>query len=308
MREVNPEKYDGNGGRSPRWWPSCYGEEDQLGTGNELTPERTLAALSIPRQGRAIELALTLERGIPASPPRMWSQHILAHGAQEATMFGAGVSDTTYYEEQVSQTYHIGCHVDGLGHVGVDGRYYNGNHYKDFFRPTGLKRLGIENARPWICRGVCLDIAGLMGVEMLEGGFRIDPGHLEGACERQGVEVRAGDAILLHTGWADLWLRDNDRCISQEPGLGWDGAHWLTQHRVSCAGADNWALEVIPFEDPNGILVVHQHLLAETGTYIVENIQTRELVELGASEFLFIMTPLKIKGATGSMVSPVAVI
>jgi kynurenine formamidase len=301
-------RYDGNGARSPRWWPSPYGAEDQVGAANELTAERTLAALKIPRQGRAIELALTLEPGIPVYPPRGWTQHILAHGAQEATMFGAGASDTTYYEEQVSQTYHIGCHLDGLAHVGINGRYYNGNHYKDFFRPTGFKKLGIENARPWICRGVILDIAGLVGEEMLDGGFSIAPDHLEGACRRQGVEVRAGDAALLHTGWADLWMRDNNRFISQEPGLGWDGAHWLTERRVSCVGADNWALEVIPFEQPGGILVVHQHLLAETGTYIIENIRTAELVASGRSEFLFVMTPLKIKGATGSMVSPVAVV
>ncbi len=143
---------------------------------------------------------------------------------------------------------------------------------------------------------------------MLDGGFSIAPDHLESACRRQGVEVRAGDAALLHTGWADLWMRDNDRFLSQEPGLGWDGAHWLTERRVSCVGADNWALEVIPFEQPGSILVVHQHLLAETGTYIIENIRTAELVASGRSEFLFVMTPLKIKGATGSMVSPVAVV
>lgn len=306
--EQTTGQYDRNGSRSPQWWPSRYGPDDQVGAGNELTPERTLEALRLPQQGRAIELALTLEPGIPAYPPRMWSQHVLAHGAQEALMLGAGASDTTYYEEQVSQTYHIGCHLDGLAHVGIDGRYYNGNHYKDFYTPGGFTKLGIENARPWICRGVILDIAGLVGEEMLDGGFNIAPDHLESACERQGVEVRPGDAVLLHTGWAGLWMQDNDRFGSQEPGLGWDGAHWLTERRVSCLGADNWALEVIPFEQPNGIFVVHQHLLSETGTYIIENIKTAELVASGRSEFLFVMTPLKIKGATGSMVSPVAVI
>ncbi|MDQ3925083.1 MAG: cyclase family protein [Actinomycetota bacterium] len=308
MTEAKPGTYDRNGARSPQWWPSRYGVDDQAGAANELTPERTLEALKIPQQGRAIELALTLEPGIPAFPPRMWTQHILAHGTQEATMFGAGHSDTTYYEEQVSQTYHIGCHLDGLAHVGINGRYYNGNHYKDFYSPTEVTKLGIENARPWICRGVVLDIAGLAGEEMLEGGFNITPDHLESACERQGVEVQAGDAVLLHTGWAALWMEDNERFEAQEPGLGWDGAHWLTDRRVSVLGADNWALEVIPFEDPNGIFVVHQHLLSETGTYIIENIKTTELVESGRSEFLFVMTPLKIKGATGCPVSPVCVI
>lgn len=306
MTEAKTGAYGANGSRSDQWWPTEYGADDQAGRVNELTPDRTLEALKLPKSGQALELAQTLEAGVPAFPPRMWSQHILAHGAQ--AVLGEGGSDTTYYEEQVSQTYHIGCHLDGLAHVGIDGRYYNGNHFSDFYTPTGFTKLGIENARPWVCRGVILDIVGMLGEEMLEGGFNIAPDHLESACKRQDVEIRPGDAVMLNTGWADLWMNDNDTYGTQEPGLGWDGAHWFTEKKVSCLGADNWALEVVPFEKPDGIFVVHQHLLSETGTYIVENIKTRELVATGRSEFLFVMTPLKIKGATGSMVSPVAIV
>jgi kynurenine formamidase len=101
---------------------------------------------------------------------------------------------------------------------------------------------------------------------------------------------------------------DNERYGALEPGLGWDAAHWLTDRRISLAGADNWCLEVWPPEREDAPLVVHQHFLAETGTYIIENIRTEELVRGGIGEFLFVLTPNRTKGSTGSMAAPVAIV
>lgn len=297
-------RYDGHGSRSPQWWPSRYGPDDELGAGNELTPERLMAALGLPREGRVIELAQILEDGVPLVEARTFHQLILAH---EAIPSAPGGSDATGYEEHVTQCYHLGCHVDGLGHLGIDGHYYNGRHHSEFYAPTGLKKYGMEKVRPWVTRGVCLDVAALEGVRTLEAGFVVTAEHLERACERQGVEVGAGDAVLIHTGWGDLWMED-DRYGGDEPGPGWEASHWLTDRRVSMVGADNWAFEVIPFEQPDLAFVCHQHLLAETGTHIVENLRTRELVDGSHWEFLFIMVPNKVRGATGSMVAPLAIV
>jgi kynurenine formamidase len=300
--------YDGRGGASPQWWPSRYGPDDERGAANELTPERTLQALRLPTEGRAIELAQLLTEDVPAFPPRFWKQTVLGHGALEATRLGPGGSDVSYFEEQVTGTYHIGCHVDGLGHVGINGHFYNGNHYKDFYTPKGLTKFGTETMTPWVCRGVVLNIAEAVGTEQLAGGHVITPADLEQACAAQGVEVRAGDVVLLHTGWGVKWDQDIHAYEEAEPGAGWDAAHWLTDRRVSLVGADNWAFEVIPFEREDGIFAIHQHLLAETGTHILENIKTQELVETGRSEFLFCLTPQKTKGSTGAIAAPVAVI
>jgi kynurenine formamidase len=300
--------YDGNGGDSPQWWPSRYGPDDELGAGNELTEDRTLEALRLPRTGRKIELAQLLDEDVPAFPPRYWKQVVLAHGSLEATHLGQGGSDITYFEEQISGTYHIGCHVDGLGHVGIDGHFYNGNHYKDFYTAKGLTKFGAETMRPWISRGVCLNIAKLMGTDQLEGGFVITPEHLESACEKQDIEIKPGDVVLLHTGWGSKWTEDIHAYEEVEPGAGWDAAHWLTDRRVSLVGADNWAFETIPFEQEDGVFAVHQHLLAETGTHILENSTTAELAAGDHSEFLFCLTVQKSKGSTGAMASPVAVV
>lgn len=114
--------------------------------------------------------------------------------------------------------------------------------------------------------------------------------------------------MLLHTGWGDLWMVDNAKYQREEPGVGWAGAHWLTSRHASVVGADNGAFEVVPFEDESKPYVCHQHLLTETGTYILENPNTRPLIDAGVSEFLFIMAPNKTQGSTGSMVAPLAVI
>ncbi|MFT3866647.1 MAG: cyclase family protein [Solirubrobacterales bacterium] len=299
------EPYDGRGARSPRWWPSRYGVGDEIGAANELTPERTLAALALPRSGEIIELAQVLTRGTPTWPPRDFHQLIVAH--QALLPMGAGATDATAFEEQASFGFHVGCHLDGLGHVGIGGRFYNGLEAADFYAPDGLRRYGIESVPPWLCRGVCLDVAAVEGVEELELGFVITPEHLEAACRRQEVEVRAGDVVLVNTGWGRHW-DEASRYVQGEPGVGLAGCRWLTDRRVSAVGADNAAFEPIPAEDPELILACHQHLLAETGTFIVENIRLDRLVASGRSEFLFSMAPLRVRGATASPIAPLAVI
>ena len=304
------ERYDGHGGDSPQWWPSRYGADDERGSGNELNPELTLAALQIPKEGRTIELAQTLFEGAAAIPPRTWKQLIAAHGVLEERLMGSepGGDDLSYFEEHVFTSYHIGCHLDALGHVGIKDRFYNGRHYKDIYEPNGLKELSIENVQPWVTRGVCLDIAAVAEADRLDEGFAITVDHLEEAQREQGIEIKAGDVVLLHTGWGGLWSTDVKRYEAAEPGCSWDAAHYLTDKRVSLVGADNWGFEVLPFEREERPFAVHQHLLAETGTHIVENLTTSELVAAGAAEFLFLLTVQKTKGSSAGAASPVAVI
>lgn len=297
--------YDNRGRNSPRWWPSRYGAEDEIGASNELSPRLTLEALRLPQTGEILELAQVLAPGTPTWPPRTFHQLIDTHSA--LLPFGEGTTDATVFEESVAQGYHVGCHLDGLGHIGIHGHFYNGHHFRDFVDASGLTKFGIERVPPWMTRGVCLDIAALVGVTVLDLGFVIMPSHLEFACERQEVEVRAGDVVLLNTGWGTLWTID-DRYIEGEPGAGIDVCHWLTDRRVSAVGADNAAFEVIPPEAPDLMLAGHQHLLTETGTYIIENLRLDDLAKSGRSEFLFVMATNKVKGATASMVSPLAVL
>lgn len=308
MTQTTSSPYDGTGHQSPQWWPSRYGADDEIGAANELTEDRTIAALQIPREGRIIELTRVIEPGIPIYPPRHWNQLILGHDSLEGLRREENESDFGAFEEVVSQSYQIGCHLDALGHVTIDGRFYNGNHYRDVFTPTGMKKFGVERVGPWVSRGVCLDIAAVLGTDRLRGGFSIQPEHLEAAENRQGIQVQSGDAVLVHTGWGSLWGSDNPKYAATEPGVGWDGAHWLTERRVSLVAADNWGFEPVPFEIEVRPFVVHQHLIAESGTYVLENVDTSVLAREAISAFLFILTPIKTAGSTASMVSPLALI
>ena len=302
-------KYDGKGGASPQWWPSRYGADDQRGAANELADAVVLNALGLPKKGKVVDLSQILDSASPlGTPPRSFNMLALAHGSLSDTDLASKQNELSYFEEHAEHTYHVGTHLDGLGHVGIAGRFYNGHAYGDIYTPMGLTKLGAENIPPFITRGVLLDIAGLVGNEILPTGFQIDIDLLESAAKRQKLELRPGDAVLLHTGWADLWERDPVSYAAGEPGIVVEAAKWLIERRPSLVGADNWAFEVVPAVDPERPFVAHQHLIAESGVYILENITTRTLRDSGVSEFLFVMTPLLIRGATGSMVRPAAVI
>lgn len=279
------------------WWPSRYGPGDELGALNELSSEGVLAALRLPAEGRLIELAPLLERGMPGPIGREWRQIVLADRALD----GGG------FDDEVTAPAHVGCHVDGLAHLGIARRAYNGIPYDELVSRTGLRRLGAEHMIPWVTRGVCLDIAALRGTDVMAAGDAVTAADLEAACARQGIAIRPGDVVLLHTGWMSHW-HDPATYLAAEPGIGGEAARWLTERRVSAIGADNWAVEVLPPEDAARPWSVHQHTIAETGTYLVENVRTAELAAGGHSEFLFLMAPLKGRGSSGAMVAPLAVV
>jgi len=291
-----------------QWWPSRYGADDRIGAGNELTPGATLAALRLPRSGQVVELAQLTTADVPVIQPRVHHQLIMAHENLEEVTRRAGDNRFSTFSEHVVTSYHVGCHLDGLGHAGIDGRYYNGLHYSQIFTATGLTQLGIENARPWVGRGIVLDVAG-PGDARLEGGTRVTPGDLNAAARRQGLEVQAGDAVLVHTGWSELWDSEPGRYAATEPGLDADAADWLARRQVSLVGVDNWGCDVYPSPVPGQFFPAHQRLLTKAGIYILENIRTSELVRGAAgSPFLFILGVPRLQGATAAVVAPLAVL
>ena len=289
------------------WFPSKYGADDRLGAGNELTAQRTLEALRIPTTGRVIELAQVTTTATPVIPPRRFEQSILAHESSESPDTWQGSNGFTALQEHVVTSFHVGCHLDGLGHVGIRGRYYNGLRHAEVYATGGLTELGIENVRPWLCRGVLLDAAAVAGTERLPAGHEITAAALSSAAARGGVTVRPGDAVIVHTGWSALSAVDPAGYAAAEPGIGRSGADWLTERRVSLVGLDNWGCDVYPNPDPELFFPAHQQLLTQAGTYILENIKTAELVASGAVEFLFVLSPSKSAGAT-AMVAPLAVL
>jgi kynurenine formamidase len=121
------------------------------------------------------------------------------------------------------------------------------------------------------------------------------------------VDVGKGDAVLIRTGWGRLWTVDNARFIKGEPGIGLEAADFLVKRNVMIVGADNWAVEVRPYPDKGLFLPVHGFLLNVNGVYLIENLDLEALGRDKVAEFAFIVEPLKLRGATGSSVAPIAV-
>jgi kynurenine formamidase len=148
-------------------------------------------------------------------------------------------------------------------------------------------------------RGVLLDVA---GPEPLADDHTITSSELAAA---QRAEIRPGDVVLIRTGWARYFC-DPKKFISEVrgPGPAIEGARWLSERRVFAAGSDTVAFERVP--DPS--MPVHVHLLVESGIHIIECLNLDELAAARVAEFVFVALPLKIRGATGSPVRPVAIV
>ena len=123
----------------------------------------------------------------------------------------------------------------------------------------------------------------------------------------QAENLRKGDVVLFYTGWLSLVGKEDKRYISGEPGLGKDGAEYLVSKQVVAVGADTWGLEAIPFEKGVGVFEVHQILIPKNGIYILENIDTAELVKDKAWEFMFVLGASRITGGVQGIINPTAI-
>jgi kynurenine formamidase len=152
---------------------------------------------------------------------------------------------------------------------------------------------------------VLLDVA--RAAERLPVGYVITPDDLENCLHASGLEIHPGDAVFLHTGHAKLWMKDNETYGVGEPGIGMAAAKWLTDRKVCLIGADTWAVEVVPSENPERPFPVHQWDLTRHGVYHLENLNLEALSADKVYEFAFVFSPLPLKGASGSPGNPIAV-
>ena len=308
MLEVRPVQED----RS--WFPSRYGAEDQHGALNEVGLEQVVRAARLVREGRVYDLAHVLDEQVPAFPGRSFRQFLTTTAHQEnarrpdaGSLGGWGENDVNWIVEVCSSTSQLGTHLDGLNHLQIGQRCYNGFALPEIIEAYGTNRLGMETVPQIVTRGVLLDIAALKGVTRLERGYAISVSDAQAALERQGLKLGAGDAVLFHTGWGQLWMMDNPLYLSGEPGPGLELAEWLVQHRVALTECDTWSYGPVPAERPHRPFEVPQTLNVKHGVFILENLRLEDLARDGAHEFMFVVSHAKVRGATGAWVAPLAI-
>jgi len=203
---------------------------------------------------------------------------------------------------------HTGTHIDALCHQSDALVLCGGVRVETVQSSRGFTRHGVEEIPPIVAPGVLLDVAAKDGVESLEPGRVVTAADLERCCERQGVSVEAGSVALVRLGNARFW--DDEERYLAGPGMDGSAAYWMAERSVLAVGADNMAWDAPGFKDPElgYLLAGHLILLARQGIYIIENLALDELAASGHHSFELVCTPLKLVGATGSPVRPVAVV
>lgn len=287
------------------WYPSRYGADDTLGAINLLSADKVLQAAKLITTGKSYALGVVTGPNTPAFGSRT-SQIVTLQGSP----VGGGTlgeNHSTYLDDILYSWVGVGTQIDGLGHLGINHVYYNGNPVGEFFTAAGLKKFSIDKLPPIVGRGVLLNIAALKNRKMLKGGYAITQADLEAAQKRQGVELAEGDIVITHTGWAPMAEKDPEKFLATEPGIGIEAAEYLVQKGAVAVGSDGWALEVLPGEDPKQVFPVHQTLLAKNGVYILESIRTDELVADDVSEFLFVLGAARFEGAVQAVINPIAI-
>jgi kynurenine formamidase len=279
-----------------------------------------LGPLQLVREGKLYSLARTRFHGMPLFPghPQFSvlsyrTPHGLRVSGEETWGPGNDVG-LGYMSEMVLSTTHSGAHIDALAHMTLrrdgDDHWHGGcasAHLGDF----GPQKGDAAELPPVWTRGVLFDVPGHRGVDYLGLGEPVSADELQAIAERRGIQLQPGDVALVRTGYMSHWPDAEKMRANRGPGPDISAARWLADQGVIATGSDTETYEVQPAPDPGSPRnpqPVHTLLLIELGIYILESLDLEQLAADGVHEFLFVALPLKINGATGSMVDPIAVV
>jgi kynurenine formamidase len=300
--------------------PSPFGPDDQIGATNRVTPAVTKAAAAEIQTGVVTPMGNLLVDGVPLFGTR-FSKTVLS---SFALVPGAEFGDNklTYMEDTYLSQSHVGTHIDGMGHIGIQDCYYNQTPMGKYVTQNYLKRLGIENLKSFATRGIIIDAVKVFQAAnklkpnpacknpCIDAGTVITEADLQAGLKMYNVTLREADAVFINTGWGDLFQQypaQNATYNGGEPGISTSAARWLAAQKVVLVGADNWAVEVIPGEDAKIAFPVHKTLLTDNGIHIVENVRTDLIAAVaaqsGRATFFLNMTVPKAVGLTGTFIN-----
>ncbi len=288
-----------------------WGDDDEIGTMNLVTPEATLRGVSCAKSGRSFSLALPLHHDGPQTgriPNRINPMHTMI-GIN--TPFMGDPQKTCLSDDVLVMGTQCATHWDGLAHASYEGRIYNGFPSATVIAEAGATKCGIEKVKSIVSRGILLDVAATNGVRRLEAGYAIVPEDLDAALEKAGVSVQPGDIILVRTGQQEhLFAGDKDAYRLPAPGLSYKSVKWFRSHDVAAVATDTFSFEVWPGEDEAVLLPVHLLHLVEMGMmqgqhWFLDDLAA-DCAKDGVYEFLLHASPQPIAGGTGSPVNPIA--
>lgn len=292
---------------------SPFGSDDQIGMLNLIDAVSMRAALANVNPSKVFDLAMDYFTNMPSWTMtgdlgfQIWMSHT-PEGTVNDDITGLGReknSIVSYSGDSISLYTHTGTHVDTLNHYGYHGKIWN-----NFSAHDHIGRVwdvaGADKHPPVIARGLLLDIPATQGATMLPDSYGIGRAELSDALQRQGVELRFGDVVLVRTGRMSTWP-DQQRYLFDSPGLNREGASFLAESGAITIGSDNIGLEQQPAAEGHIWPPVHTYLLAEAGVPMIEVMNLEELAAERVYEFCFVGACIKLRGATGAPIRPIAV-
>ncbi|MDP9224200.1 MAG: cyclase family protein [Actinomycetota bacterium] len=275
-------------------------EEDVRATG-ALLAQGIIEKLSAA--GRIFDLSHELTREMPVHPshPSFTFTLLTRHGDWHRE-HGYSIAN-----ELIVMSGHHGTHIDALGHVSLEGKLHGDVDAFEAQRGTeGLQAKDAAALPPILTRGVLVDVAGSRGVPELEPGEEVTLNELEAILQQANITIQTGDAVLFRTGWSGRWgsptmFYPQD---GAQPGPAEPVAKWLLDKRIAVTGSDTMVFECV--RPRQNSMPVHGTLLVHGGIPIIEMLDLDELARSQVHEFLLICLPLRIRGATGSPIRPIA--
>ncbi|MBV6640306.1 MAG: cyclase family protein [Cyclobacteriaceae bacterium] len=292
---------------------SPWGAEDEIGTLNMMTEATQLQVLSGISSGKVFDLSVDYFVGMPSfhalGDPgyQYWLTHT-PHGTIVDNPNGLGREmneKVSYTGDAISMYTHMGTHIDALNHFGLDGKIWNGYTPKEHLGDKGWKKTGAETIPPIIARGVLVDVQAALGT--LSANYRITAEDIQETLKKQNVSLQKGDVVLIRTGQAKFY-EDAGHYLDNYPGISLDAVKWMVEEQeIMLLGADNLSFEAFPPEREDNWVPVHTYLLAEKGVMFIEQMYLEELSSAKVYEFAFIAASLKLRGASGSPMRPLAI-
>ncbi len=296
-----------------------WGESDQIGTLNFVTPVQVAAAAKLVKKGKVFGMGIPLDGRGPQTATGFggrWNPILtmLATGTDcisERQGFGSlgGYADDAIYMPVQAAT-----HWDSLGHVFYQKKTYNG-HDAGLVDSRGCSILGIEHTRDrMVGRGVLLDVARFKGIDALDDGYGISNDELDAVAGKQGVTIREGDFVIVRTGQMERCLKANawgGYAGGNAPGVKFENCYWAHRHSIAAICSDTWGVEVRPNETSETQQPWHLVVIPAMGLTMGEMFFVKELAEDcaadGIYEFMFAGPPLVITHGTGSPINPLAI-
>ena len=270
------------------------------------------------KKARLIDLSHTWEITSPiagVNPP--YSFELAATHANTRGTFGDGAQLSFTSEVMHWSGQHGAPSIDAIGHIGRDGKLFGGlDAAAATSNPGGIGASGVGAnlaidqfpADLMVNRGILLDVARMVqgDASPLPATFEIKAEHLAHTAKRQHVRLKKGDTVFIRTGWGPFF-KSNPGLYKGDfsPGPSLDGAEFLIKHGARVVGNDTLTFEMRPplvFQPKFQVFPVHMRLIADSGIYIIENLNLEELAQAKAYEFAVVVPPLKILGGTGSAV------